>query len=141
MGKSATRVMLHTDCCVELLRGRAPRAVALLRKLGLEHVHLSAVTVGELLTGAARSRSPSENLNRVVRFCASLQVEAFDDRAAATYASTRAVLEERGTPIGPLDTLIAAHALAMGVTLVTGNTGEFGRVEGLTLENWLKPRR
>lgn len=139
MGKSATRVMLGTDCCVELLRGRAPRAVALLRKLGLEHVHLSAVTVGELLTGAARSKNPGENLNRVVRFCASLQVVAFDDRAAATYASIRARLEARGTPIGPIDTLIAGHALAMGVTLVTGNTREFGRVDGLTLENWLKP--
>jgi len=53
--------------------------------------------------------------------------------------SIRAGLEARGTPIGPIDTLIAGHALAMGVTLVTGNTREFGRVEGLTLENWLKP--
>lgn len=140
MVKAATRFMLDTDCCIELMRGRAPRAVQTLRKLGLEHVHLSAITVGELLTGAARSNSPRENSSRVVRFCASLQVVPFDERAAAAYASTRATLEARGTPIGPLDMLIAGHALAMGVTLVTVNTREFGRVEGLTLENWLKPR-
>jgi tRNA(fMet)-specific endonuclease VapC len=139
MAKAATRFMLDTDCCIELMRGRAPRAVQALRKLGLEHVHLSAITVGELLTGAARSNRPRENLSRVVRFSASLQVVPFDERAAAVYASTRAMLEARGTPIGPLDMLIAGHALAMGVTLVTGNTREFGRVEGLAIENWLKP--
>lgn len=139
MRDSASRFMLDTDCCVALLRGQAPRAVDRLRKLGLERVHLSAVTVGELLTCAARSRSPLESTVRVVRFCASLQVVSFDDRAAATYARARAALEERGTTIGPLDTLIAGHALALGVTLVTGNTREFGRIAGLTLENWVKP--
>jgi tRNA(fMet)-specific endonuclease VapC len=138
MAKVAKRFMLDTDCCIELLRGRAPRAVQAIRTLGLDHIHVSAITVGELLTGAARSNSPRENSTRVVRFCASLQVVAFDERAAAAYASTRAMLEMRGTPIGPLDTLIAGHALAMGVTLVTGNTREFGKVEGLGIENWIE---
>jgi len=134
------RFMLDTDCCVELLRGRAPRAVESLRKIGLSRVQLSAITVGELLTGAARSGSPHENTLRVVRFCAGLQVVSFDERAAASYAKTRAELEARGLPIGPIDMLIAGHALATGVTLVTGNTKEFSRVEGLPLENWLRPR-
>ena len=137
MAKVAKRFMLDTDCCIELLRGRAPHAVQAIRKVGLDYIHLSAITVGELLTGAARSSSPRENSTRVVRFCASLQVAPFDERAASTYASTRAMLEARGTPIGPLDTLIAGHALEMGVTLVTGNTREFGKVEGLRIVNWI----
>lgn len=140
MGKIETRFMLDTDCCVDLLRGRAPHAVRTLRQIALERVSLSTITVGELLLGAARSGRPAENSERVVRFCAALKVVPFDERAAASYATARAALEARGTPIGPLDMLIAGHALSLGSTLVTGNTREFARVEGLTLENWLKPR-
>ncbi len=131
------RYMLDTDCCIELLRGKAPRAVEILSQVGLEHVHISAITVGELLAGAARSTSSSENTARVVRFCASLHAVPFDERAAASYAKTRARLAANGTPIGPLDTLIAGHAIALGATLVTGNTREFGRVEGLAIQNWI----
>jgi tRNA(fMet)-specific endonuclease VapC len=131
------RYMLDTDCCIELLRGRTPRAVERIAQVGLEQVHVSSITVGELLVGAARSSKPKENTARVVQFCASLQIVPFDDRAAARYAQTRASLEIRGTPIGPMDMLIAGHALALDATLVTGNVREFGRVDGLRVENWL----
>jgi tRNA(fMet)-specific endonuclease VapC len=134
--------MLDTDCCIELLRGRAPRVVERIAQVGLEQVHVSTITVGELLAGAARSARPNENTARVVQFCASLQIVPFDDRAAARYAQTRASLEIRGTPIGPMDMLIAGHALALDATLVTtlvtGNDREFGRVVGLRVENWLR---
>ncbi|MDI9404532.1 MAG: type II toxin-antitoxin system VapC family toxin [Limnohabitans sp.] len=131
------RYMLDTDCCIELLRGRTPRAVERIAQVGLEQVHVSSITVGELLVGAARSSKPKENTARVVQFCASLQIVPFDDRAAARYAQTRASLEILGTPIGPMDMLIAGHALALDATLVTGNVREFGRVVGLRVENWL----
>ncbi|MEY2794488.1 MAG: hypothetical protein RIR10_204 [Planctomycetota bacterium] len=134
------RYMLDTDCCIELLRGRAPHAVEVISKVGLAKVHLSTITVGELLAGAARSANASENAARVVRFCASLQVVPFDERAAARYAVTRARLAAYGTPIGPLDMLIAGHALSIDATLVTGNTREFERVEGLKIENWIAAR-
>jgi tRNA(fMet)-specific endonuclease VapC len=134
--------MLDTDCCIELLRGRAPRVVERIAQVGLEQVHVSTITVGELLAGAARSARQNENTARVVQFCASLQIVPFDDRAAARYAQTRASLEIRGTPIGPMDMLIAGHALALDATLVTtlvtGNDREFGRVVGLRVENWLR---
>ena len=136
-GKDEVKYMLDTDCCVELLRGRAPRAVEKLAQLGLEDVCISAITVGELLAGAARSADSAANATRVVRFCASLQVVPFDERAAASYAKIRATLASRGAPIGPLDTLIAGHALALRTTLVTGNTREFGRIDGLAVENWI----
>jgi len=131
------KYMLDTDCCVELLRGRAPRAVEKLAQLGLEDVCISAITVGELLAGAARSADSDANATWVVRFCASLQVVPFDERAAASYAKIRATLASRGAPIGPLDTLIAGHALALRTTLVTGNTREFAPVDGLAIENWI----
>ncbi len=139
------RYMLDTDCCIELLRGRAPRVVERIAQVGLEQVHVSTITVGELLAGAARSARPNENTARVVQFCASLQIVPFDDRAAARYAQTRASLEIRGTPIGPMDMLIAGHTLALDATLVTtlvtGNDREFGRVVGLRVENWLARSR
>jgi len=134
------RYLLDTDCCVELLRGRAPRAVARLSEIGLDRAHISTITVGELLAGAARSSDAPKNAAGVVRFCASLQIAPFDDRAAASYAMARARLAAKGTPIGPLDTLIAGHAMALDATLVTGNTREFGRVEGLSIENWVNGR-
>ena len=134
------RYLLDTDCCVELLRGRAPRAVARLSEVGLDRALISTITVGELLTGAARSSDAPKNTARVVRFCASLQIAPFDDRAAASYAMARERLAAKGTPIGPLDTLIAGHAMALDATLVTGNTREFGRVEGLSIENWVDGR-
>ena len=131
------KYMLDTDCCVELLRGKAPRVVEKLAQLGLADVCISAITVGELLAGAARSADSAANATRVVRFCASLQVVPFDERAAASYAKTRATLAARGAPIGPLDTLIAGHALALRTTLVTGNTRAFAPVDGLAIENWI----
>jgi len=133
--------MLDTDCCVALLRGQAPLAFRLVAEHGLARVHLSSITVGELLVGAARSSQPSANAAHVVRFCASMQIAAFDERAAASYAKVRAELESAGQPIGALDTLIAGHALAMGATLITGNTREFGCVRGLAVENWLRSTR
>jgi tRNA(fMet)-specific endonuclease VapC len=115
--------------------------VARLSEVGLDRAHISTITVGELLAGAARSSDAPGHTARVVRFCACLQVAPFDDRAAASYAVARAKLAAKGTPIGPLDTLIAGHAMALDATLITGNTREFGRVEGLAIENWIGERR
>lgn len=131
------RYMLDTDCCVELLRGKAPRAAERIRQHGLETICLSAISVGELLAGAARSSDPGRNSARVLRLCASFRVVPFGADAAGNYAQARATLSAKGTKIGPIDMLIAGHALSLGVTLVTGNTREFVRVEGLSIENWI----
>jgi len=74
----------------------------------------------------------------LAHFCAPLEVCPFEHDAASAYGAVRAHLERAGTPIGPLDTLIAAHALALDVTLVTNNEREFARVPGLSVENWLR---
>jgi tRNA(fMet)-specific endonuclease VapC len=93
----------------------------------------------ELAFGVAKSGS-LRNQKVLAQFLEPLEIADFDRRAADAYGRLRAALEAAGTPIGPLDTQIAAHALALGVTLVTHNTREFARVPGLRLDDWAQPR-
>jgi tRNA(fMet)-specific endonuclease VapC len=131
--------MLDTDVCVELLRGRAGRVFDRLRRCALDEVGISSITLAELQYGVARSARPARHALLVAQFCAPLAILPFDHEAAETYGSVRAALERAGSPIGPLDTLIAAHALAQHVILITNNQREFRRVDGLQIENWLAP--
>jgi tRNA(fMet)-specific endonuclease VapC len=94
------------------------------------------VVKAELFYGAMRSRNPPETLARQRVFLDQFISLPFDDRASEYYASIRATLESRGTPICPNDLLIAATARAHNLTLVTANVREFGRIEGLRIENW-----
>lgn len=133
------RYMLDTNTLVYALNAR-PRHQAILERLDREEpedLFVSAITLAELRYGAAKSRRREANLQKVQRVAQALNVSAFDDAAAAAYGGLRAELEGAGTPIGPLDTLIAAHALSLGMTLVTANTREFARVRALRLESWL----
>lgn len=132
------RFLLDTSICIELIRGRAPAAVGRLRRRKIGTVGISAITLAELRCGVAKSRDPERNTVALAHFCAPLEICAFDHEAAATYGDIRADLERAGTPIGPLDTLIAAHAVALKATVVTNNEREFRRVHGLRVENWTK---
>ncbi len=129
--------MLDTNVCVELLRGRAPRLFQRLRSFGIDEIAISSITLSELYYGAARSPRPGFHEALLAQFCAPLAILPFDAFAAETYGRVRADLERAGTPIGPLDTLIASHALCLGVPLVTYNEREFRRVPNLRIENWL----
>lgn len=100
-------------------------------------VHVSVITEAELRFGAAKSASPKKTLNALENFLAPLQIVDLASSDTITYASVRAHLEKAGTPIGPLDTFIAAHALARGMTLVTNSLKEFRRVPRLKTENWM----
>lgn len=100
-------------------------------------IGVSSVTAAELYFGARKSRRPSQNGRALTQFLLPLTVTGFGESAASTYGHVRAALEESGTPIGPLDTLIAAHALSLGVTLVTNNVREFAGVVDLKVENWI----
>lgn len=86
-----------------------------------------------------RSERPRANLDRLAAFVAGLRVLPFDSAAAAAYGRLRHRLESAGTPLGPNDLLIAAHALSLGAVLVTDDVAEFGRVRGLRVENWRRP--
>ena len=132
-----TRFLLDTDVCVELLRGRAPHLFERLRRFEIDEIAISSITLAELQYGVAKSARPARHELLLAEFCAPLAILPFDSIAAETYGRVRAGLERAGTPIGPLDTLIAAHAISLRLTLVTNNEREFRQVAGLLVENWL----
>lgn len=133
-------LLLDTNVCVHLINRRPgyERLLAHVAKREYGDILISAITVAELDFGVAKSARGAENRSRLDLFMARFEIAAFDGQAAAAYGPLRSHLQSRGTPIGPLDTLIAAHALALGATLITSNVREFKRVPGLKLENWLE---
>lgn len=131
--------LLDTDVCIEAIHGRAPALLPRLRRRRIGAVGMSTITLAELQYGVARSSNPIQNTLALARLCAPLEIIPFDDDAASAYGRIRSELERRGKPIGPLDTLIAAHAVALGAVVVTGNVREFQRVGGLQVEKWTRP--
>ncbi len=130
------RYMLDTNLCVRVLRDR-PVGVRERFNVEAEALCVSTIVLTELLYGAEKSARPDHNRREVERFAARLQVLPFDDEAAAHAADIRASLQRRGCPIGGYDLLIAGHARSRGLVVITGNLGEFSRVEGLRSEDWL----
>ncbi len=129
------RYLLDTDILIHIARRKSP-AESRLARLRPGDAAMSVVTYLELIYGALKSQRPRENLAQVEGLRALIPVLALEADAAMHYGRVRAELEQKGTPIGAFDMLIAAHALALGLTLVTNNTREFRRVPGLRLENW-----
>jgi tRNA(fMet)-specific endonuclease VapC len=130
------RYLLDTNVCIRVLRDRPPEARERFN-LEADSLCISAVVLTELLHGAAKSSRPEHHRAEVERFAARLEVLPFDDIAADHAADIRATLERKGQPIGGYDLLIAGHARSRGLTIVTGNLVEFGRVDGLRCEDWL----
>jgi tRNA(fMet)-specific endonuclease VapC len=130
------RFMLDTNVCNRVLRDRQPSARVRFNAEA-DGLCISAVTLAELLHGAAKSDHPTEKRHEVERLTARLEVLPFDEDAAAHYGDIRADLERRGLVIGPYDLMIAGHARSRGLVVVTGNLVEFTRVDGLRCEDWL----
>jgi len=128
--------MLDTDVTSYLIKGSHPLLERRLAQIPVTQVCISAVTRGELRHGAARLPRATRLAAEVERFVSGITVLPWDAAAADSYGPIRAELERKGQPIGNLDTLIAAHAVAANVTLVTNNRREFQRVSGLRLANW-----
>lgn len=127
--------MLDTDTVSFALRGRGRVATHLLNHRPAE-ICLSSITLAELRYGAALRRS--RKLHGLIdTFIEAVAVLPFDQVAAARFGTVAALLASQGTPIGDFDALIASHALAVGLTLVTNNTKHFERVAGLKTENWV----
>jgi tRNA(fMet)-specific endonuclease VapC len=127
--------MLDTNICVFLIRQKPP--ILLERLQNSSGVRcLSAITLAELRHGVEKSLFPEKNTKALLDFLSIVEILPFDDKAAGEYGKVKAALQRRGTPIGPLDTLIAGHAKAVDAVLVTNNTKEFARVDGLQLEDW-----
>jgi len=130
------KYLLDTDTCIELIRQRSPRLLEKVTSFPAGEMGLSSITVAELQYGVERSQHRDQNRAALAQFLLPFDIADFESTAAQAYGHVRADLEARGLPIGALDTFIAAHALALQVTLVTHNLGEFKRVEGLRIESW-----
>lgn len=130
------RYLLDTNICIYIINRRAPHVFERFETLRAGDVGVSSITAAELAFGVAKSRS-ARNQAALEKFLAPLEIVSFGEEAVWHYGRLRAEPERQGQPIGSLDTLIAAHALALGVTLVTNNREEFARVPGLRCENWV----
>jgi tRNA(fMet)-specific endonuclease VapC len=131
-----TRYLLDTNICIYIRQKRPEEVLRRFRKLRPGEAGLSVVTYGELLYGAAKSKQRDLALERLHELIALMPALALPEEAAEAYGTIRAELESKGEMIGNNDLWIAAHAMAVGLTLVTNNEREFRRVHGLKIQNW-----
>lgn len=129
------KYMIDTNIAIYTLKNRPAKVRAAFKKHSGE-MCLSSVSMGELIYGAEKSARVEQNLSIIEGLGARLKVESFDMKAAMHFGQLRAELAKSGKLIGPYDMMIAGHARALGLILVTNNRREFDRVSGLRVENW-----
>ena len=130
--------LLDTNIYIYIIKKKPESVLERLRQLPLGEIGISSLTVAELDYDARKSANPEKNLSALHQFLLAFEIFTFGYDASAEYGKIRSSLEKKGTPIGPLDTLIAAHAKSLHYTLVTNNEREFRRIEGLEVENWVE---
>lgn len=130
--------MLDTNICIYIIKRKPQAVLERFLRTKISQIGISSITLSELLYGVSKSSRPEQNQFALTQFIAPLEILPYDDQAAQFYGDLRAHLEKKGTPIGSLDMLIAAHALAVPCTLATNNEKEFNRVPNLKVANWLK---
>src|SRR5438105_3669705 len=130
------KYLLDTNVCVSLIRNKTPQVVQILAAHPISDIGISSITVAELQYGVQKSSNPEQNQQALDLVLVPLTILDFNYEAAISYDRIRAHLEAQGTPIGSLDTLIAAQALGHRLTLVTNNIKEFSRVPDLAIEDW-----
>jgi tRNA(fMet)-specific endonuclease VapC len=133
--------MLDTDISSYIMKRSHDSVLRRLQKVAVGDVCISAITKSELMYGVQASPRRQQDQAALDAYLRYVVVLDYPDQAALHYAQIRADLRLRGTMIGANDLLIAAHARCLGLTLVTNNTREFGRVQNLEIENWTKPTR
>lgn len=130
--------MLDTNICIYIIKRKPVKVIKRFQRAEISCIGISAITLSELLYGVSKSSQPQQNQIALAQFVAPLEILPYDDGAAQYYGEIRTYLEKKGTPIGALDMLIAAHALSAGCAIVTNNEKEFARIPGLKIENWVK---
>ncbi|MBI4840111.1 MAG: type II toxin-antitoxin system VapC family toxin [candidate division NC10 bacterium] len=131
------KIMLDTNICMYLIKQRPQSLLDRFRSFPLGDIGISVITLAELQYGASKSSRPKQNREALEQFLSPLELAAFDRQATVAYGHVRAALERKGRPIGAMDLLIAAHALSLGVRVVTNDEKEFRHVPGLRVENWV----
>lgn len=132
------KYLLDTNICIYIMNQRPIEIIRKFKQFNVGDIGISTITVSELQYGAIKSKNPKFSIQRVEEFLAPLEILPYDHNAANFYGEIRHHLETKGEVIGPLDMLIAAHALSNDIILVTNNEKEFQRVNHLKIENWIK---
>ena len=130
------RYMLDTNICIYAIRHKPEIVIGELNRHDPSDVCISSVTYAELVHGIEKSASAERNRLALSMLLANIEILNFDGNAADCYGRIRAELEKKGTPIGPLDTMIAGHAQSLGYTIVTSDVKAFRRIPDLLIENW-----
>ena len=128
--------MLDTNICIYAIKNNPEQVLEKLKQNLSNRICISAITLAELQHGVEKSMNPEKNSMALLQFLSILDILPFDDLAAVEYGKICAYLQKRGTPIGTMDMLIAAHAKTENLIIVTNNVREFERVPNLKIENW-----
>ena len=131
------KLMLDTNICIYIIKQRPVTVLKRFLEYQVGDIGISSITLSELRYGVAKSTHQEKNTKALDEFITPLEVVPFDEDAAHIYGDIRAALEKAGTPIGSMDMLIAAHAVSLGIPLVTNNTREFVRIPTLNIIDWI----
>jgi len=131
------KLMLDTNICIYIIKQQPAAVLKRFLEYQIGDIGISSITLSELRYGVAKSTHQEKNSKALDEFITPLEVVSFDEEAAHAYGEIRATLEKAGTPIGAMDMLIAAHAVSLGIPLVTNNTREFVRITSLNLIDWI----
>ena len=132
------KVLLDTNICIYIIKQQPASVLQRFMEFQVGDIAISSITLSELRYGVAKSAHHAKNAKALDEFVTPLEIVSFDEQAACVYGDIRASLEKAGTPIGSMDMLIAAHAVSLGLPLVTNNTREFSRIPDLTALYWTK---
>jgi len=130
------KYLLDTNVCIRYLNGQSDKIRQKLSMRNQEEIALCSVVKAELIYGVQKSGNPAKNMQKLSLFVEPFISLPFDDKSAQIYGQIRSKLEQRGTPIGPNDLMIAAIAISNDMILVTHNILEFGKVDDLYIEDW-----
>jgi tRNA(fMet)-specific endonuclease VapC len=130
------KLLLDTNICIYIIKQQPAAVLKHFLEYEIGDIGISSITLSELRFGVAKSTQREKNAKALDEFIIPLEVVPYDEAAAHVYGDIRATLEKAGTPIGSMDMLIAAHAVSLGIPLVTNNTREFFRIPSITLIDW-----
>jgi tRNA(fMet)-specific endonuclease VapC len=131
------KYILDTNICIYIIKKHPIHVLNRLQKEDISDICLSSITLAELEYGVQKSERKAQNSLALAEFLSPIEIVPFDEKAAIEFGKIRALLEKKGSLIGEYDLMIAAHAIALNLILVTNNSREFKRVPDLEIENWI----
>jgi len=135
--KAWMKYLIDTNICIYIMNNHPPEVLEKFKHIGVGEVGISSISVSELHYGACKSKKIKQNIKRLEEFLFPFDILTYDENASREYGKVRSQLEKKGQIIGPLDMLIAAHAISRELTIITNNTKEFRRIRSLKVENWV----